>query len=73
MRKINIPGDLVSYFLRLASENTRKDLETCGILTGRLVSEFISLVMVMGLSTFLESNWASDLKLQVYLPLNCLT
>lgn len=36
LRKINIPGDLVSYFLRLASENTRKDLETCGILTGRL-------------------------------------
>ncbi|XP_074616417.1 STAM-binding protein-like A [Acropora palmata] len=36
LRKINIPGDLVSYFLHLASENTRKDLETCGILTGRL-------------------------------------
>lgn len=50
LRKINIPGDLVSYFLRLASENTRKDLETCGILTGRLVSESISLVMVMGLT-----------------------
>lgn len=36
LRKIHIPGDLVSHFLHLASENTRKNLETCGILTGRL-------------------------------------
>lgn len=44
LRKINIPGDLVSYFLSLASENTRKDLETCGILTGRLVSDLLEFV-----------------------------
>ena len=39
LRKIHIPGDLISHFLRIASENTRKNLETCGILTGRLVSK----------------------------------
>lgn len=38
LRKIHIPGELISLFLRLASENTRKNLETCGILTGRLQS-----------------------------------
>lgn len=36
LRKIYIPGDLISHFLHLASANTRKNLETCGILTGRL-------------------------------------
>lgn len=38
LRKVHIPGELISHFLRLASDNTRKNLETCGILAGRLVS-----------------------------------
>lgn len=41
LRKIHVPGELVSHFLRLASDNTRKNLETCGILAGRLVSSTI--------------------------------
>ncbi|XP_020612865.1 STAM-binding protein-like isoform X3 [Orbicella faveolata] len=36
LRKVHIPGELISHFLRLASDNTRKNLETCGILAGRL-------------------------------------
>ena len=37
-RRMFIPSDLTSTFLRLASSNTRQNLETCGILTGKLVS-----------------------------------
>lgn len=36
LRKIHVPAELISQFLRLASDNTRKNLETCGILAGRL-------------------------------------
>lgn len=42
LRKVHIPGELISHFLRLASDNTRKNLETCGILAGRLVSSTVS-------------------------------
>ena len=38
LRKVIIPTDLVGKFLSLASSNTRKNLETCGILAGKLVS-----------------------------------
>eukprot|EP00794_Sanderia_malayensis_P016941 gene16942-18648_t len=36
MRRIYIPDELISKFLSIASSNTRMNLETCGILTGRL-------------------------------------
>lgn len=35
-RLVIIPSDLTSKFLQLASSNTAKNLETCGILTGKL-------------------------------------
>ena len=37
LRQVVIPTELISKFLNLASTNTRKNLETCGILAGRLV------------------------------------
>ena len=43
MRRIYIPQELISRFLTLASMNTSRNLETCGILTGKLVSIFQSL------------------------------
>ena len=42
LRKVHIPGELISHFLCLASDNTRKNLETCGILAGGLVSSTVS-------------------------------
>lgn len=38
LRRIYLPQELVSRFLTVASENTARNLETCGILTGKLVS-----------------------------------
>jgi len=48
LRKVHIPGELISHFLRLASDNTRKNLETCGILAGRLVSSTVSFGVEVG-------------------------
>lgn len=36
MRQIIVPEDTMSKFLALASKNTAKNVETCGILAGRL-------------------------------------
>lgn len=33
------PVKMMEDFLRLASENTRKNLETCGVLAGSLVRD----------------------------------
>ena len=37
MRPVIIPSDISDRFERLASTNTRRDIETCGILAGKLV------------------------------------
>lgn len=37
MRPVIIPADISGSFERLASNNTRRDIETCGILAGKLV------------------------------------
>lgn len=36
VRSIGIPSSIVTRFLALATENTRKNLETCGVLAGVL-------------------------------------
>ena len=41
IRPVIIPGDTVSRFQQLASANTRRDIETCGILAGKLVRGFL--------------------------------
>jgi hypothetical protein len=38
MRQIVVPKDLPNAFLQKAEENTRKNIETCGILAGSLVN-----------------------------------
>ena len=37
-RPIVLPSDISSRFLSVASSNTRKNIETCGVLCGKLVS-----------------------------------
>lgn len=37
-RTINVPSDLAQKFLDLAQANTSRNIETCGILAGKLVS-----------------------------------
>jgi hypothetical protein len=41
MRQIVVPKDLSSAFLQKAEENTRKNIETCGILAGSLVNRIV--------------------------------
>ncbi|EDO44971.1 predicted protein, partial [Nematostella vectensis] len=36
LRRVSVPSSLVSRFLEIASHNTRRNMETCGILTGSL-------------------------------------
>ena len=38
LRTVNMPLELMRKFIEIASPNTDKDLETCGILAGKLVS-----------------------------------
>lgn len=48
LRTVFLPPDLRSRFLELAASNTRRNLETCGILCGTLISNalFISRLLV---------------------------
>lgn len=48
LRTVFLPPDLRSRFLELAAANTRRNLETCGILCGTLISNalFISRLLV---------------------------
>ncbi|KAL4879604.1 hypothetical protein BJY04DRAFT_193234 [Aspergillus karnatakaensis] len=48
LRTVFLPPQLRSHFLSLAASNTRKNLETCGILCGTLISNalFISRLLV---------------------------
>lgn len=36
LRALSIPSSIISTFLSLAAANTRRDIETCGVLAGRL-------------------------------------
>lgn len=48
LRSVFLPASLRSHFLSLAAPNTRRNLETCGILCGSLVSNalFISRLLI---------------------------
>lgn len=48
LRTVFLPPQLRSHFLSLAASNTRKNLETCGILCGTLISNalFISRLLI---------------------------
>lgn len=48
LRTVFLPPDLRSRFLKLAASNTRRNLETCGILCGTLISNalFISRLLI---------------------------
>ncbi|PLB52733.1 putative endosome-associated ubiquitin isopeptidase [Aspergillus steynii IBT 23096] len=48
LRTVFLPPELRSHFLALASSNTRRNLETCGILCGTLISNalFISRLLI---------------------------
>lgn len=39
LRRVHIPDSIVNKFLDLASHNTRKNLETCGVLAGKLAHD----------------------------------
>ena len=38
LRDLYVPADIMPKFLDIAKQNTAKNLETCGILAGKLVS-----------------------------------
>ena len=40
IRPVILPADIAGRFQNLASSNTRKDIETCGILSGKLVCSY---------------------------------
>lgn len=48
LRTVFLPPELRGHFLALAAENTRRNLETCGILCGTLISNalFISRLLI---------------------------
>ncbi|PJF18880.1 putative Ubiquitin thiolesterase [Paramicrosporidium saccamoebae] len=47
LRKVNIPDIIVSRFMDLAAENTRKNLETCGVLAGKLSHDVFTITTLI--------------------------
>ena len=47
LRNIIIPHDLCKQFLDVADSNTKKNVETCGILAGKLVSSSYLLTKIL--------------------------
>lgn len=47
LRSITIPAEIIGKFLRLASDNTRKNLEFCGVLTGILAHDAFTLTTLI--------------------------
>lgn len=41
LKDVVIPRDIVAKFMSVAENNTKKNIETCGILAGKMVSLFI--------------------------------
>ena len=65
LRMVNVPQRLTSLFLSSASSNSRRNLETCGILCGFLVSTLLPQSIIY----FFISTLFSP---QVFLPFNFL-
>lgn len=47
LRKVVVPKDTMSKFLSLASKNTANNIETCGILVGRLAQNLLNITNVI--------------------------
>lgn len=47
LRSITIPAEIITKFLRLAAENTKKNLEFCGVLTGILAHDAFTLTTLV--------------------------
>ena len=47
LRPIAIPSVIINRFLQLAEHNTRKNLETCGVLAGRLSHDTFTLTTLI--------------------------
>ncbi|XP_063532775.1 STAM-binding protein-like A [Cydia strobilella] len=47
LRAVVVPAGLMAQFLRLAQPNTRKDVETCGILAGKLERDQLKITHVI--------------------------
>lgn len=43
LRKLSIPSNIISIFLQISSANNRKNIETCGVLAGRLAQNCFSI------------------------------
>ena len=56
IRPVIIPGDTVSRFQQLASGNTRRDIETCGILAGKLVRGFLLNIICQSIYQFVRPS-----------------
>lgn len=47
LRQISVPQDTAATFLKLASQNTAKNVETCGILAGQLAQNRLNITHVI--------------------------
>jgi proteasome lid subunit RPN8/RPN11 len=47
LRRVNVPDIIVSRFMDLAAENTRKNLETCGVLAGKLSHDVFTITTLI--------------------------
>lgn len=55
LRGVSIPGEIVVKFLNIALPNTSRNIETCGILCGRMVCAFVCVFLSVQLTLFLSS------------------
>ncbi|KAH8552672.1 hypothetical protein BGW37DRAFT_292445 [Umbelopsis sp. PMI_123] len=47
LRRVNTPSKIMERFLEIASKNTKRNLETCGILCGRLKSNELTVTTLL--------------------------
>jgi STAM-binding protein len=47
LRQVIVPSGIVNEFLKIASENTKKNLETCGVLAGKLANNTFSITSLI--------------------------
>ncbi|KAI8811327.1 hypothetical protein BJ742DRAFT_797268 [Cladochytrium replicatum] len=47
LRPVEVPAELLNLFLQVASKNTSKNLETCGILCGRLSNDVLRVLTLI--------------------------
>ncbi|ALC47629.1 CG2224 [Drosophila busckii] len=47
LRTVNVPGDTMEVFLKLAYNNTSKNIETCGVLAGHLAHNELNITHII--------------------------